>query len=283
MRKLILAIASILFISLADAQYLNVGVGTSTPDSSAVLEARSSTQGFLPPRMTQSQRNGIVRPVAGLMVWCMNCGAGELQVYNGKAWTNMVGGLAADPAVAICNQVWSQKNLDVSMYRNGDPIPRVDNAADWEALTTGAYCYYNNDSATYAATYGKLYNWYAVNDSRGLAPAGWHIPTDAEWSSLGTCLGGGAIAGGALRETGTANWWGPNTSATNSSGFTGLPGGIRIPNGQFLNLGPAGFFWTSTQSSTSDALYRYFVFNSTDLSSGGFGKQAGQSVRLLKD
>ena len=99
--------------------------------------------------------------------------------------------------------------------------------AAWATLTTGAYCYYNNDSATYAATYGKLYNWYAVNDPRGLAPAGWHVPSDAEWTELINCLGGEDVAGGKMKAV-SALWYSPNTGATNSSGFTGLPGGYRF-------------------------------------------------------
>ena len=129
------------------------------------------------------------------------------------------------------------KNLDVDRYRNGDPIPKVTDPTAWVALTTGAYCYYNNDSATYAATYGKLYNWYAVNDPRGLAPAGWHIPSDAEWATIETCLGGASVAGGEMKETGTIHWQSPNTGATNSSGFTGLPGGYRNYDVVFSDVG----------------------------------------------
>src|ERR1035437_4904310 len=129
------------------------------------------------------------------------------------------------PSVTICTQSWMLKNLDVSTYRNGDLIPEVTDGSAWSALTAGAWCWYNNDSATNASTYGKLYNWYAVNDPRGLAPTGWHVPSDAEWTTLSTCLGGNAVAGGAMKETGTTHWTSPNTGATNSSGFTGLPGG----------------------------------------------------------
>ena len=91
------------------------------------------------------------------------------------------------PSITICNQVWMLKNLDVSTYRNGDPIPQVTDPTTWVGLTTGAWCYYNNDPAN-GAIYGKLYNWYAVNDPRGLAPTGWHVPSDAEWTELSTCL-----------------------------------------------------------------------------------------------
>ena len=118
------------------------------------------------------------------------------------------------PGVTIGSQVWTTNNLDVKIYRNGDAIPQVTTSTAWAALTTGAWCWYNNDSATNAATYGKLYNWYAVNDSRGLAPSGYHIPTDVEWTKLTDYLGGLSVAGGKIRTT--SGWTAPNTGATNS-------------------------------------------------------------------
>jgi uncharacterized protein (TIGR02145 family) len=120
--------------------------------------------------------------------------------------------------VAIGTQFWSNKNLDVSKYQNGVEIPQVTNPTLWAALTTGAWCWYNNDSATYASTYGKLYNWYAVNDiaNGGLAPTGWHVATDAEWITLTTTLG--TNPGVQLKST---TGWG-NGNGTNSSGFTSL-------------------------------------------------------------
>jgi uncharacterized protein (TIGR02145 family) len=168
----------------------NVGIGTLTPVASAQLDITSTNKGFLPPRMTKTQRDAIATPVPGLMIWCNNCVApsGELQVFNGTNWTNMAGGSSPSGTVTICTQVWAIKNLDVDRYRNGDPIPKVTDPTAWSVLTTGAYCYYNNDSATYAATYGKLYNSYAVNDPRGLAPEGWHIPSNAEWNILVKCI-----------------------------------------------------------------------------------------------
>jgi hypothetical protein len=118
--------------------------------------------------MTNAQRNAIVSPQAGLMIWCNNCGtSGELQVYNGTSWTNTMGGTPSVPGIKIGTQLWAPKNLNVSTYRNGEPIPHVTDAAAWANLTTGAYCYYDNDSDTYAGIFGKLYNWYAVNDPRG--------------------------------------------------------------------------------------------------------------------
>jgi uncharacterized protein (TIGR02145 family) len=113
------------------------------------------------------------------------------------------------PSVTICNQVWMLKNLVVTTYRDGTPIPEVTDPTEWDLLTTGAWCYYNNDPAN-GTVYGKLYNWYAVTDPRGLPPNGWHIPTDEEWVTLETCLGGVSVAGGKMKEMGTAHWLSPN-------------------------------------------------------------------------
>ncbi len=207
-----------------------MGIGTNTPDPSAKLEVQSTNSGFLPPRMTFAQRNAIVNPAAGLLIWCTDCdSSGQVQVFNGNRWSNMCDGNAAAPIVVAVNlpsvtigtQIWSTKNLDVARYRNGDPIPQVTNPTQWASTRTGAWCWYNNDSATYASTYGRLYNWYALNDPRGLAPQGWHVPTDEEWTILTDYLGGLSLSGGKMKST--TGWNAPNTGATNSSGFTGLP------------------------------------------------------------
>src|ERR1035437_5597261 len=155
------------------------------------------------------------------------------------------------PSVTICSQIWMLNNLEVTTYRNGDPIPQVTDSIQWVNLTTGAWCYYNNNSAN-GPVYGKLYNWYAVNDPRGVAPAGWHVPSDAEWTTLSTCLGGDLIAGGPMKETGTTHWTYANSGATNSSGFTGLPGGYRTNVGTFNVVGSAGGWWSSTEATTSN-------------------------------
>lgn len=138
--------------------------------------------------------------------------------------------------VKIGIQLWMKENLNVSHYRNGDPIPEVKNPTEWINLTTGAWCYYINDSAM-GPRYGKLYNWYAVNDPRGLAPTDWHVPSHAEWISLTTYLGGEDVAGGKMKEAGTSHWQSPNAGATNSSGFTALPGGYRLSNGAYNGIG----------------------------------------------
>ncbi len=289
MYKMILSLLVLSFSLIGSAQ--NVGIGTTTPNASAVLDASSTMQGFLPPRMTYAQRNAIVNPAAGLIVYCTDCngGAGEMNYFNGGIWMNMTIGIASNitvanlPSVRICGQIWMTKNLDVSTYRNGDAIPKVTDAATWAGLTSGAYCYYNNDSVTYAAVYGKLYNYYAVVDPRGLAPSGWHVPSNAEWTIL-DCLGGYTIAGGKMKEAGTSHWTTPNTGANNSSGFAGLPGGSRN-YGTFYNIGSIGVWWSSTEyeNDITSAWYRFLYYNNSDFTIGTDDKRTGRSVRCVRD
>ncbi len=194
-------------------------------------------------------------------------------------------------SVKIGTQRWTTKNLNVSRYRNGDKIPQVKDSAEWASLTTGAWCYYNNDAAT-GATYGKLYNWYAVNDIRGLAPAGFHIPSDAEWATLSTFLGGDMLSGGKMKSTGTIEaatglWFSPNTDATNSSSFTGHPGGYRNTFAAFpllfYNLGNNGYWWSSTDENNIYAYYRNVSYDNDDLYRAYQYKSYGFSVRCVKD
>ena len=373
----------------------NVGIGTTIPNASAKLDVSSTNSGLLPPRMTYAQRNAIVNPAAGLIVYCTDCAnGGEMQYFNGTGWINMsigaasvpfttpivstnsitiisssgavsggnitsngganitargicwstsanptidlttktndgtgtgiftssITGLTANttyylrayatnsagtaygtqqtfntanlPSVAIGTQVWTTHNLSVARYRNGDIIPQVTDATQWDALTTGAWCWYNNDSATYAATYGRLYNWYAVNDARGLAPQGYHIPTDTEWNKLvkyldavsdTTCANcyQSTISGGALKST--TGWNAPNTGATNSSGFAGLPGGYRNPDGAFNDAGDLGGWWSSTEDTTTYAWNRYLFYNDSGWYRDYVDKRLGFSVRCIRD
>jgi hypothetical protein len=183
--------------------------------------------------------------------------------------------------VTIGTQVWQSKNLDVVTYRNGDIIPQVTDRSAWGQLTTGAWCWYANNSAN-GTTYGRLYNWYAVNDPRGLAPAGYHIPTEAEWTTLTNFLGGASVAGGKMKST--TNWQNPNIGATNSSGFMGLPGGYRAtPNEDFNQLGVVGKFWSSTGFDPSIASSLNLVNNSGEIYWILDSKGLGASVRCIKD
>jgi len=187
--------------------------------------------------------------------------------------------------VTIGTQVWMTKNLDVDHYRNGDSIPEVRDSIQWLNLKTGAWCYYNN-SDSLGKIYGKLYNWYAVNDLRGLAPAGWNVPNDSEWTILTTFLGGDSIAGGKLKETGTVHWWKwkPNTAGTNESGFSALPGGWRYGNdGGFRIIGFSGHWWTFTEINATYASGRGMETFGTFVNRDIGYKAYGFSVRCIKD
>jgi len=185
--------------------------------------------------------------------------------------------------VLIGTQCWFKENLRTAKYRNGDTIPNVtDNTAWWSA--TGAYCWYDNDSTTYETLYGKLYNWHALNDSRGLCPTGWHSPTDAEWTTLITYLGGESVAGGKMKETSTIHWHFPNIGATNESGFTALPGGLRDNDCNFYNTGDSGHWWSASELGSSGLVSRYHLsHDNTNFNHDYFFKHTGNSVRCVKD
>jgi uncharacterized protein (TIGR02145 family) len=196
--------------------------------------------------------------------------------------------------VTIGNQVWMTKNLDVSTFRNGDPIPEAKTNEDWiKAGKKGkpAWCYFDNrrinDDPENGANYGKLYNWYAVNDSRGLAPVGFHIPSDDEWSILVNYLGGREVAGTKMK---SKTGWQNSGNETNESDFSGLPGSSRGPDGTFDYFGHLGFWWSSTEGDTGGAWGRRLSSGWVPLSGDGqsvsrleFVIGAGFSVRCVKD
>jgi uncharacterized protein (TIGR02145 family) len=186
--------------------------------------------------------------------------------------------------VKIGEQEWTIKNLNVSKYRNGDIIPEVKDPKKWAKLTTGAWCYYNNDPKS-RKKFGKLYNWYAVNDPRGLAPKGYHIPTDAEWTLLEDYLGGSFEAGGKMKAIGTSLWVSPNTAATNESGFTGLPAGCRRFNGIFGYVGGFASWWSTTEDIDvlNFAYGKCLSYTSKQLNIPRGDKAEGYSVRCIKD
>jgi uncharacterized protein (TIGR02145 family) len=188
--------------------------------------------------------------------------------------------------VQIGTQCWMRSNLKVSKYRNGDNIPTGLSDAQWSSTSSGAYAIYGNDNAN-DALYGKLYNWYAVNDSRGLCPVGWHVPSDAEWTTLTNFLGGEGIAGGAMKSTTTlptpGGWNSPNEGATNSSGFTSLPGGYRGSGGGFDYLGYNGFWWSSSGAGSGSAWYRYLNFTNASAYRSIYVHRIGFSVRCARD
>ena len=201
--------------------------------------------------------------------------------------------------VTICKQQWMEKNLDVTTYRDGTVIPQVTDATAWAGLTTGAWCYYNNDPAN-GAIYGKMYNWYAVTGiataesatptlqqiaaRKQLAPPGWHIPTKAEWTTLSTSLGGDVVAGEKMKLDVDTYWGYPQTASTNSSGFSALPGGIRDKSGSWRSVRDAGSWWSATQDGGTDAAW----FRTLNSSNGNLTptlnySQQGLSVRCVRD
>ena len=184
------------------------------------------------------------------------------------------------PSVNIGSQIWMTKNWDGTTFQNGDPIPEVQDQAAWDALSTPAWCYYDNDSAN-GAIYGKLYKWYAVNDIRGFAPTGWKVPTLSDFTVLETSLGGLIGTGGSLKETGLTYWIAPNTGATNSTGFSGYGGGYRQTGG-FTDLQIWGVWWLNTDTGGAGETFN-FRYDSNDIFQTNYPKEFGFSVRLLKD
>jgi len=185
--------------------------------------------------------------------------------------------------IKIGEQWWMMENLKETQYRNGDAIPNVTDDTEWAGLSTGARCAYDNKESN-ADTYGYLYNWYTVNDSRNIAPDGWRVPTDDDWNKLVTYLGGGSVAGGKMKST-TSHWASPNTGATNESGFSTLPAGYRPSNG-FFALGSRAYFWSATERRMNPPTHAWARGLSCDRShvdrvSGN--KRYGRSVRLLRD
>lgn len=221
--------------------------------------------------------------VSGTIRWS----GSDFEGWNGLFWVSLTGhatiGSVADidginyQTVRIGNQVWMAENLRVTRFRDGTVIDQITNAMGWQGSSIPAWCWYNNDN-NYETPYGKLYNWLAASDSKGLCPTGWHVPTDMDWNILGDYLGGHLVAGGKMKETGTNHWNSPNTQATNESGFTGLPGGSRFFNGDFFGAADQTSWWSADFSSVR------LSANSGGLASDdGISGAYGYSVRCIKN
>jgi uncharacterized protein (TIGR02145 family) len=275
--------------ALKGAEKSNAQESTRIEDKT-VLESKGSFQ--ITSSLTQgsaatTKKNNTIGFIIGMV---LILGLGYL-IWNGNSGTKNIikENESIGSSIKIGNQIWQAENLNVDRFRNGDPIPEVISAEEWVAAGKRgepAWCYYNNDPVN-GKIYGKLYNWYAVNDLRGLAPEGWHIPTDEEWTILIDYLGGWQVAGGKMKSVGTAYWNSPNRGATNKSGFSALPGGYRDEEARrFFNVRYNVFFWSASERGNSSAWnrhmdndYRYvkkFHFY-------GYFKQNGFSVRCLKD
>jgi uncharacterized protein (TIGR02145 family) len=195
--------------------------------------------------------------------------------------------------VKIGDQWWMAENLKVTHYRNGDPILHLVDGGEWSGVSTGAYCEYDN-SPSYVETYGRLYNWYAVDDSRNIAPAGWHVPTDDELKQLEMYLSmsqaqadttgwRGTDEGGKLKEAGTIHWNPPNEGATNESGFSALPGVCRSNYGSFSYRGYSACFWSCTEFSGNSAWGRRLSYSGSQVYRYDYNKRHGFSVRFVRD
>jgi uncharacterized protein (TIGR02145 family) len=255
-------------------------------------EAASGTGSFesvisgLAPNTTYYVRSYAVNSVG------INYGS-ELKFTAGLTVTDPDGNIYR--TVTIGTQTWMAENLKTTKLNDGTPIPNVTDNNVWMNYGAPACCWYNNN-VTVKDTYGALYNWYAVNTGK-LCPAGWHVPTDAEWTALIDYLGGESIAGEKLKETGITHWHYPNSGITNESGFTAVPGGYRwsrnqvYATGLFYDFGIACYFWTATLSIERNGIwYRWMSYDSRqcqrdlrDISTYSAGKGYGYSVRCVKD
>ena len=185
-------------------------------------------------------------------------------------------------SVTIGSQEWMSENLRTTKYSDGTVIPNVTDGGEWSDLETAAWCHYENDSSQYEATYGKLYNCFAVETGK-LCPTGWHVPTDEEWNVLRRYVG----ANGHYEKEGTAlratSGWDDNGNGTDDYGWNGLPGGWQIFNGYFGYVGSTGYWWSSSESSTSHAWGRYLLGFSANVYRSDYPKTYGFSVRCLRD
>jgi uncharacterized protein (TIGR02145 family) len=305
---------SVLIILLSFAGYsfslAQVGINTdgTSPNSSAMLDVKSTSKGLLPPRMTTSQRNAVSSPVAGLIVF--NTDTKTLDIYSGTSWVQLVpanlgwscGQRFLDTrdnqsykTVLIGTHCWLAQNLNIGI--------RVDGSQNQtNNLTIEKYCYENQESI--CDIYGGLYQWnefmnYTSSSNSnpsgrpGICPTGWHMPSDAEWCQLEIFLDAtvicettgwrGTDAGGKMKEAGTSHWQSPNTGATNSSGITALPGGYCTNNAVFVNQILTGVFWGATETSSLNALYRYLDYTNVKITRNNIDKEYAFSARCVKD
>ncbi|MBU8934345.1 MAG: fibrobacter succinogenes major paralogous domain-containing protein [candidate division Zixibacteria bacterium] len=222
----------------------------------------------------------------GLVLCALGCGddnpanSGDENTIETGSVTDLDGNVYA--TVKIGNQWWMAENLRVTHYRNGDEINVITDNTGWFETRVGACCSYNN-SDTIIDTYGRIYNSYAVVDSRKIAPAGWHVASDSEWQTLIGFVGDYYTAGGKLKQRGTNHWRSPNTGASDEYGFTALPGGQRMPAGHFDRMEEEAYFWTSSYLNATTVLNTSLSYRSAEILRGGSWPYAGKSVRCVKD
>jgi uncharacterized protein (TIGR02145 family) len=214
---------------------------------------------------------GVVSKIPAVVTPSFSCGPSTVSDIDGNIYNT----------VLIGTQCWTKENLKVSKYNDGTTIPNQTANTNWGTLLTGALTVYIG-AASYLATYGYLYNWYAAKDTREICPTGWHVPTNTEWETLNTYLGGKTIAGGKMKST-SSLWTSPNIGAVNTSGFSALPGGTRHTNGSFYNIGVYALFWSATEYDGNGAWSNHVKNSVDDVFRGSGDKTSGFSVRCLRD
>ena len=317
---MILLFAMIPVLLMAQNGGMNVGslnAATSvTVGTTASETVRVTPQWVALPPLTNSQIQAIVSPQEGMLVYTSD--SDVLLVFDGIWWKRLDGsndqylsppipctGTFTDidgnsfQGVEIGNQCWMDRNLTVTHYPNGEVIPYITENTAWGDLaddnSADAYCYYNNLAGDYGALYSYAAaiadDWTRDNEvvingqgAQGICPDGWHLPTDAEWTQLTIFLGGESVAGGKLKEAGLTHWVNPNSGATNASGFTALPGGLRGSyNGTFSSPGYDGYWWSATGYSSGSAWRRYLSYGSANVYRSYSNKSNGFSVRCVRD
>jgi uncharacterized protein (TIGR02145 family) len=264
---------SILISGCTNSQACNFNASANLDDGSCLIQGTACNDG------NHNTSNDLVN----VSCVCDGTALGNGVYSKGNGVTDVEGNVYT--SFIINGQEWMQQNLAVTKYRNGDSIPTGLSNTYWQNTTSGAFAIYNNSPAN-NSTYGNLYNWYAVNDSRGLCPESWHVPSDAEWSSLINYLdpsGDNAlnISGGKMKAI--IGWYFPNTDASNISGFTGAPGGCRLNFGSYGYVGNAGYWWSGTDDDTTFAWSSLLFYNYSDATRTANDKRNGFSVRCLRD
>ncbi|UBM62644.1 fibrobacter succinogenes major paralogous domain-containing protein [Candidatus Sulfidibacterium hydrothermale] len=273
-----------------DSQISEAGVAysTGTTSSSATKVKADAKSGIISLTLTGLQAN------TKYHVWAY-CTTADGTIFSKslEIWTYGLMDIDGNGyhTVEINNRIWTVENLKVTHYRNGDPIPEVQDSTVWLNDKQGAMCWYQNNRAKYDSIYGALYNFYAVDDPRGLAPQGWHVPTLQEYIDLSIALGKTPVAGGKMKETSFKHWNAPNTGATNSTGFTALPGGMRGLTNEhktlisFAGIKEFAYFWTSDKAPLLNCAYTTRMdYNNTWLNLGlAVDNTSAFSVRLVKD
>ena len=284
--KLVIIISSMVIMSAQmNGQNVGIGANTFTTDNSALLELQSTNSGLLLPRMTTAQRDAITN-TATVTVTVFTCGTSTV-TYDGVTYNT----------VQIGNQCWFKENLRTTKYNDGTSITNVTDNATWTSTTSGAYCCYGNDPSN-CVTYGALYNWYAVNTGK-LCPSGWHVPSDAEWTTLTNYLSAnstywcGSNSSYIAKSLASTTSWnsstttcavGKNLSANNSTGFSALAGGYGyLSDGSFDSLGSLGCWWSSSEGGGSYAWSRFLGYDGANVDRGYGNEGFGFSVRCLRD